>query len=347
MNRIELTFEQSPWELALDKLKTGDRLCAVRFLTLMEGEEEAAVEDALQTLEDKRITLDISNLPKVSCTGELAQRLRLEEQLVRQGKLPEGLEAGDPLRIYLEEIAATPAAGDLDLLAERFASGEEAAAAMLVNVSLSLVIQEAYQMTGRGVLLLDLIQEGSLGLWQGVLNWSGGDFTEHSLWWIRQSLAKTVTMQARASGVGQRMKDLVAEYCAADKRLLTQLGRTPTLEEIALELGLSCEDAAVVEKMLISARTVQNGKQTASPDQEETDDNQAVEDTAYFQSRQRVLDMLSELTEQEAQVLTLRFGLEGGLPLSPQETGNKLGLTSLEVVNMEAAALGKLRKERG
>lgn len=342
MNDFVFEFERAPWELAFDKLHRGDAISAARFLTLLEGEEETAVEDALMELEQKGVTLRISDLPKNYGVGETEKRLRLEETLAKTGKLLQNLEENDPLALYLREISGVPAAGDPQLLAQRFLDGEDTQQ-QLVNVSISRAVSAAETMTGYGVLLLDLIQEASMGLWQGILNYTGGDFDSHIDWWIDQYLAKAVTLQARENGVGQKMRKALEDYRAVDKRLLTQLGRNPTLEEIALEMGVSPEDAEVYQEMLRTASILEKAKQ---PTQEpRPEDEQAVEDTAYFQSRQRVGELLSTLTEQEAQVLNLRFGLEGGLPATPQETASKLGITADAVVQIETEALKKLRTQ--
>lgn len=344
MKDLDFTFEQPAWEVALSALGPGDRFSALRFLALLEGEDEDTVEEAFALLEEKRIRLDLSQLPRDIGSGAAAVRLRQEEQLVRQGRLLEGLEQNDPLRLYLEEIARLPGThGEREKLAQRCLAGDAQAQTELVNSCLDRVVQLAQEMVGRGVLLLDLIQEGSLGLWQGILHYQGGGFEEHADWWIRASLAKALTMQARANGVGQKLRKALEDYQAADKRLLTQLGRNPTLEEIALELHMVPEDAAIIEKMLRDARTVAKAKEPEKENDSEAE--QAVENTAYFQSRQRIMELLSVLDEQEAKLLSLRFGLEGGLPMSPQETGKQLGLTADEVVAREAAALQKLRSE--
>jgi RNA polymerase primary sigma factor len=346
MNDLDFSFSHSPWELTLERLRHGGSISAVRFLTLLEGEDEAGVEEAFQDLEDRKISLDISDLPEINASAALAVRLRREAELVQQGTLMTDLENDDPLRLYLEEVAGIPAAGDPVLLAELSAKGDLSARNMLVNVSLHRVISLAMSLAGKGVLLLDLIQEGSLGLWQAILSWDGtGNFEAHRDWYIRQSLAKQLTLQARQSGVGQKMRGLLEAYREADRRLLTQIGRNPTLEEIAQELGLNPEDTQVLEKMLQNAQIVQQSRAQQAPKLEDPEDEMHVEDTAYFQSRQRIQELLSGIEAEDARILTLRFGLEGGLPLSPQETGTKLGLTPEEVVNREAAALAKLRSE--
>ena len=341
---MEFTFEQKPWELALEQVEGN--ISAVRFLTLLEGEDEEEVETAFRELEQRKICLDISNFPKSGATGEAAARLRREEQLVRQGNLLESLEHTDPLRLYLEELAREPACGDPDLLALSCAEGDTSARKMLVNLSLHRVIALAQERVGHGVLLLDLIQEGGLGLWESILSWKGqGHFEEHRDWWIRQSMAKVITLQARSSGVGQKMRQALEDYRAVDEKLLTELGRNPTVEEIAQDLHMTVQEALIVADMLENARNLSRAKAETEDKPEEPDDQQAVEDTAYFQMRQRIAELLSGLSEADARLLTLRFGLEGGLPMTPEETGKKLGLTAEEVVAREAAALAKLRNE--
>ena len=339
----EFVFDESPWDLALNHLRRGSSLSAVRFLALLEGEDEAALEDALLDLEEKRISLDISDLPKGPAAGEAAARLRREEQLVKNGTLMAALEGNDPLRLYLEELAAIPACGDPEVLAMECAEGRSGAPERLLNVSLSRVVELAMAHTGRGVLLLDLIQEGSLGLWQAISCYEGGSFEELSGWYIRQYLAKAIVMQSRANGVGQKMRTAMEDYRAVDERLLAELGRNATLEEIALEMHITPEEAEMVRDTLDSARLLSQAKAANAPKEEEPEDEQHVEDTALFQMRQRIMDLLSNVSEDDAKLLTLRFGLEGGLPLSPEETGKKLGLTPEEVITREAAALAKLR----
>ena len=184
-----------------------------------------------------------------------------------------------------------------------------------------------------------------MGLWQGILHYEGGNFEEHSDWWICQYLAKAAVLQARAIGLGQKIRQGVEDYRDVDQRLLGELGRNPTMEEIAEAMHITVQDAQVFADQLTMAKGKQQVQEEAEEPEENPEDQQAVEDTAYFRSRQRIMEMLSGLSEKEAQLLTLRFGLEGGLPLSPEQVGAKLGLTANEVVAMEAAALEKLRKE--
>lgn len=341
MRDLEITFEASPWETTLGALAEDTSYSALGFLTLMEGETEESFEEALQLLQEKRILLDISDLPKPSYDSEAAVRLRREEQLVREGLLPQALEEHDPLRLYLQELAEMPAYGDPQVLAEALLTGDQTAAQRLTDLMLSRVVEQAFSLTGRGVLLLDLIQEGSLGLWQGLLSYTGGDIEAHCLQYIRWDLARAVTTHARESGVGQRLRQAMEDYRAVDEQLLSQLGRNPTIQELAEALHMTVEETAQVAKTVDAARIVAQAK--APEPEEDPQEDQAVEDTAYFQMRQRISELLSSLTEQEAQLLKLRFGLEGGKPLTPEETGKYLKLTAEEVVAQEAAALSKLR----
>ena len=345
MNMMDFTFEQPPWEAFLEQKGSGGTVSAMELLALLSQDEDETIEDAFQNMLDASITLDISDLPRGIATGEAALRLRREEDLVKQGALLQRLDENDPLRLYLEELASIPACGDVAVLAMELAENPtDSVRTALVNLSLSRVVELAGEYTGYGVLLLDLIQEGSLGLWEATAVYCGGDFEAHRDWWIRQYMAKAAVLQARAGGVSQKLRQAMEDYRSVDERLLSELGRNPTLEEIAEGLHVSVEEAALAAQVLEAARMMYRAKaQTEEPEIEHTEDDQAVEDTAYFQTRQRIADMLSGLTEQEAKLISLRFGLEGGLPLSPEETGKKLGLTPEEVVSMESAALVKMR----
>lgn len=339
----DFTFERSPWDVCADSLKRGQTLSAVRFLTLLDREEEDAVEEAFLTLQEKRVTLDLSDLPRTYGSGETEQQLHREEELVKTGDLLGNLSDREPLKAFLEELAMIPVAGDPQVLAMQYAEGDTSVAQRLSDLCLSRVVEEAKNHTGRGVLLMDLIQEGSLGLWEGILAYEGGEFEPHIQWWIRQGMAKAVVLQARAGGVLEHMRKNMEAFREADRRLLTELGRNATLEEIAAELHISPEEADMLQEQIRSAQALE--KATRAPAESEEGETEAVEDTAQFKARQRVLDMLSGLTGQEAQVVTLRFGLEGGAPMTAQETGRKLGLTADQVVALETAALAKMRKE--
>lgn len=345
MIELDYSFDKSPWEAFLEAHKQGDSVSAARLLAFLEEENDDAAEDAFSCLNDRGLILDLSQLPKPSGTGPLAMRLRQEEQLAREGLNLRELGENDPLRLYLEEIARNRETADEEKTAAAYLAGEEAAMQTLINVGLRRVVEKAKEYVGRGVLLLDLIQEGSLGLWQGICGFHGGEYGPWRDRWICNAMAKAVTLQARSSGIFQKIREATEDYRAVDERLLSELGRNPTLEEIAGELHMSLEETESVRKVLEDARLIQRAVKEEEPEESKPEDQQAVEDTAYFQMRQRILELLSTLSEEDARLLSLRFGLDQGKPLSPEETGARMGLTTREVISREAKALAMLRSQ--
>ena len=342
---MEFTFESSPWEQALENLHAGDEMNMLSLMSLLEEEDEEIVQEALDALAQKGVALSIRDLPNLPVGGNMALRLREEAQLVESGKLLTGLPENDPLRLYLEELAATPAAGDVEMLAQQYLEGDEDAAQKLVTLSLSRVVELASELAGKNVLLLDLIQEGSMGLWQSILCYTGGAFEAHRDWWIRQALYRAIFLQARSGDLGQKLRMGLEDYRDMDQKLLAELGRNPTLEEIAEAMHVTAEEAAVYRDMLNMAKVRRQVDEAMEEKEPEPEDEQAVEDTAYFQMRQRITELLSTLNEADAKLLSLRFGLEGGMPMSPEDAGRKLGMTAQEVVKREANALAKLRQQ--
>ena len=328
---MNLVLEQRAWDKALDKFDYGQTVSALELLTLLEGADEEETEIFLDDLAQKHITIDATALPKVSGSGASAMRLRLEEQLVRQGNLPLGLDENDPLRLYLEELEQIPAGvadpGNKENLTDRM---------------LPQTAARAYAYGGKGVLLLDLIQEANLGLWQGMQCYTDGDISAHCNWWSDHYLARAVLLQAKAAGVGQKLRQAMEDYRTVDEKLLADLGRNPTVEEIAEALHLSPEETETVAQMLENTRML-NRVKTPEPADIPQEEDQAVEDTAYFQMRQRIMELLSTLSEEDAKLLTLRYGLEGGMPMKPEQVAQILGITAEEVAAREAAALAQLR----
>ena len=340
---LDITFSPAPWEDALEKLAPGEKMDALTLLALT---EEDSLEEAFEKMEEKGIGLDISRLEKIPVSDETALRLRREKELTENNTLMTALSETDPLRVYLEELAAIPVAGDLQVLARQYAAGDESVVSRLTDGMLSAVVERASAFAGKGVLLLDLIQEGSLGLWKGILCYTGGEFETHCHWWIDFYIARELTRCAREGGIGGKMRQGMEDYVDADQKLLMELGRNPTAEEISEVLHVSTQEVMAFEAMLQAARGKSKVEEEREEKEEDPEDQLAVEDTAYFQSRQRIAELLAELTETEAELLRLRFGLEGGKPLSPEETGRKLKMTPEEVLRAEAEALGKLRNDR-
>ena len=347
---MEFTFEDSLWEQTLNALPQGGSLSAAQFLTLMEGQSEDALEDAFALLIEKQAELELTTLPAFAAQSQAAVRLRQEQQIAQKADMRAGLEENDPLRVYLEELAGIPVCGDINILAEELSACNqeehfaEGLFTRILNLSLSRVVELAKEHTGYGVLLLDLIQEGSLGLWTDLECYGEGDFTAFRDWSIRSAMQKAIIRQARASGLGQKMRQAVEDYRMVDERLLTELGRNPTLDEIAEAMHMTVSEIEAVRKLLDNARLVGKAHEVKEPQEEQPEDTQAVEDTAYYQARERVDSLMSGISQLEQQVVTMRYGLDGKAPQTAQEVGRKLGLTVSEVVELETSALTKMRQ---
>jgi len=342
---MDITFGDAPWEQLLCGLKQGQKLSAFRLLTALDGESEQVFEEVFDRLSVLDILPDLGDLPQLGADSEAAVRLRREQQLAKKGTFMQELEETDPLRMYLEELAGIPSCGDIRILAENLRSGDAEAAAQIMNLSLSRAVQIACEYTGKGVLLMDLIQEGSMGLWESLMCYDGTDieqFRDRKLHWY---MTRAVIAQAHTAGVGQKMKQAVEDYRTVDEKLLAELGRNPTIEEIAEGMHMSVQEVSAVAQVLENARMLNRVKKP-EPEQIPQEEDQAVEDTAYFQMRQRIAELLSKLSAEDAKLLTLRYGLEGAIPLDPQQVGKQLGLTPEEVMERETAALAMLRQQK-
>lgn len=347
MNELEYMFEEEE-QIVLADVNPNEPFSAVRLLTELEASGEETLKAVMDAMTDNGITLDISALPKAHGVGEAAERLRLEKQLAKSDNLIEQLQETDPLRLYLEEIAGLPVSGDPDVLAKKLTKEDEPGAYRLADLMFSRIIQLAKEYVGRGVLLMDLIQEASLGLWQAIQTYRDGDktqsFREYCDWWLHQYLAEAVIMQAKVTGVGEKLHRAAEDYRAVDEKLLVELGRNPTLEEMAQGLHMTVEETAAVAEVLENAKMMQQAK-TPQKETLPEEEDQAVEDTAYFQMRQRIADLLSALSPEDAELLTLRYGLEGGQPMTPQQVSARMGIPAEQVINREAAALSKIRQQ--
>ena len=344
------SFGDSPLELLERSVKPGQQLSAAELLSCLEGESEWELADAIDRLTQKGVHLVLDELPVYTADTQTAVRLRMEQQLVQGGQLMQKLESTDPLRLYLEDLAQIPVCGDLPALEQSLrqanACGDEQNGVYdrVFSLCISRAVELAGEYAGKGVLLADLIQEGSAGLWADLKAYTQGSLEQFRDASLRRHMVRTAILQAYAAGAGQKLRQALEDYRAVDERLLTELGRNPTLEEIAQAMHLDPEQAAVVAQMVASARNL-NRAQAPEPEEAPEESQQAVEDTAYFQMRQRISELLSSLDETAVRLLTLRYGLEGGAPLTPEQTGKELGMTPQEVVAAEAAALSKLRTQ--
>lgn len=336
---MNFVLDRQPWDVLLDEIKGNETVSALQLLTALEQADEEETELFLDDLAEKRVCIDLQALPKLPGNSASAARLQFEEKVAKQGLDLKSFEENDPLRLYLEELQSIPE--QQSILTPKTPEEKR----QFTDAMLHKTAELAREYVGMGVLLLDLIQEANLGLWQGIQTFEEGDILAHCQWWSRHYLDRCVLMQAKAAGVGQKLRQAMEDYRSVDERLLTELGRNPTPEEMADAMHMSLQETEAVAEMIQNARLLYRVK-TPEPADIPQEEDQAVEDTAYFQMRQRIAELLSALPEDDAKLLSLRYGLEGGVPLQPEQVAQRLGITVADVTAREAAALAQLRTNK-
>ena len=267
--------------------------------------------------------------------------------------VPDGISIEDPVRMYLKEIGKVPllsAEEEIDL-AKRMADGDEEAKKRLAEANLRLVVSIAKRYVGRGMLFLDLIQEGNLGLIKAVEKFDyqkGFKFSTYATWWIRQAITRAIADQARTIRIPVHMVETINKLIRVSRQLLQELGREPTPEEIAAELDMPVD--RVREILKISQEPV--SLETPIGEEEDShlgdfiqDDNVPVPAEAAAQTllKEQLDEVLSTLTEREQKVLRLRFGMSDGRARTLEEVGKEFDVTRERIRQIEAKALRKLR----
>lgn len=267
--------------------------------------------------------------------------------------VPDGISIEDPVRMYLKEIGKVPllSADEEVELAKRMAEGDEEAKKRLAEANLRLVVSIAKRYVGRGMLFLDLIQEGNLGLIKAVEKFDyhkGFKFSTYATWWIRQAITRAIADQARTIRIPVHMVETINKLIRVSRQLLQELGREPTPEEIAAELDMPVE--RVREILKISQEPV--SLETPIGEEEDShlgdfiqDDNVPVpaDAAAFTLLREQLNEVLDTLTEREQKVLKLRFGLDDGRARTLEEVGREFNVTRERIRQIEAKALRKLR----
>ena len=265
----------------------------------------------------------------------------------------DGINIDDPVRMYLREIGKIPLLSfDEELeLAKRVINGDEEAKQKLAESNLRLVVSIAKKYVGRGMLFLDLIQEGNMGLIKAVEKFDytkGYKFSTYATWWIRQAITRAIADQARTIRIPVHMVETINRLIRTSRHLLQQLGREPTPEEIAKEMDMS------VEKVMEIQKIAQDPVSLETPIGEEDDshlgdfiqdeDSPAPQDSAaYTLLKEQLEEVMNTLTPREAKVLKLRFGLEDGRARTLEEVGREFQVTRERIRQIEAKALRKLR----
>ena len=267
--------------------------------------------------------------------------------------VPDGVSIEDPVRMYLKEIGKVPllSAEEEIELAKRMELGDQEAKKRLAEANLRLVVSIAKRYVGRGMLFLDLIQEGNLGLIKAVEKFDyrkGYKFSTYATWWIRQAITRAIADQARTIRIPVHMVETINKLIRVSRQLLQELGREPSPEEIAAEMNMPVE--RVREILKISQEPV--SLETPIGEEEDShlgdfiqDDNVPVpaDAAAFTLLKEQLEEVLGTLTEREQKVLTLRFGLEDGRARTLEEVGKEFNVTRERIRQIEAKALRKLR----
>ena len=299
------------------------------FETLLETDPDAIHDPDVEAMVDEAADLDI------------------------EASIPKSIAVDDPVRMYLKEIGKVPllTADEEIELAKRMEKGDEEAKKRLCEANLRLVVSIAKRYVGRGMLFLDLIQEGNLGLIKAVDKFDytkGYKFSTYATWWIRQAITRSIADQARTIRIPVHMVETINKLIRVSRQLLQTYGREPSPEEIALEMGITVEKVREIQKIAQEPVSLETpiGEEEDShlgdfiPDE---DVPAPAEAAAFSMLKEQLVEVLDTLTEREQKVLKLRFGLEDGRARTLEEVGKEFDVTRERIRQIEAKSLRKLR----
>jgi RNA polymerase primary sigma factor len=267
--------------------------------------------------------------------------------------IPEGINIEDPVRMYLKEIGKVPllSADEEIELAKKMEDGDEYAKKRLAEANLRLVVSIAKRYVGRGMLFLDLIQEGNLGLIKAVEKFDyckGFKFSTYATWWIRQAITRAIADQARTIRIPVHMVETINKLTRVQRQLLQELGREPSPEEISEVMNMPVERVREIQKISqepVSLETPIGEEEDSHLGDFIQDDNVPVpaDAAAFTLLKEQLVEVLGTLTEREQKVLRLRFGLDDGRARTLEEVGKEFNVTRERIRQIEAKALRKLR----
>ena len=322
------------------------------FADMALGEEQ--FDKVLETLEQNGV--DVLRITEDDDVDDEEIILSEEDEVDMENldlTIPDGISIEDPVRMYLKEIGKVPllSAEEEIELAKKMETGDQEAKKRLAEANLRLVVRIAKRYVGRGMLFLDLIQEGNLGLIKAVEKFDyrkGYKFSTYATWWIRQAITRAIADQARTIRIPVHMVETINKLIRVSRQLLQELGREPTPEEIAAEMNLPVD--RVREILKISQEPV--SLETPIGEEEDShlgdfiqDDNVPVpaDSAAFTLLKEQLVEVLGTLTEREQKVLRLRFGLDDGRARTLEEVGKEFNVTRERIRQIEAKALRKLR----
>ena len=306
-----------------------------------------ALDDLYNTFNENNIAI-VSEEEETSSGGDSIDKIMLDDDT-----LTKDLTINDPVRMYLKEIGQIKllTLEEESALADRVAAGDEEAKSILAEANLRLVVSIAKRYVGRGMLFLDLIQEGNIGLMKAVEKFDvskGYKFSTYATWWIRQAITRAIADQARTIRVPVHMVETINKLARVQRQLTLELNREPTEEELAKKMNMSIEKVHEIYK--ISQEPVSLETPIGEEDDSHLGDfvpdehNMSPEDFATNEMlKDEIADVLLTLTEREEKVIRLRFGLEDGKSRTLEEVGQMFGVTRERIRQIEAKALRKLR----
>jgi RNA polymerase primary sigma factor len=313
---------------------------------------EALADAGIDVVGDRSEETVIEDEPAVIAEDETENSIE-EDEVEIDLSVPEGIAIDDPVRMYLKEIGRVPLlSADNEIeLAQRIEQGDEEAKRRLAEANLRLVVSIAKRYVGRGMLFLDLIQEGNLGLIKAVEKFDfrkGFKFSTYATWWIRQAITRAIADQARTIRIPVHMVETINKLIRVTRQLVQELGREPLPEEIAAEMEISVERVREIQKISqepVSLETpIGEEEDSHLGDFIEDQDAPAPAEAASFRLlKEQLEEVLETLTPREEKVLRLRFGLDDGRARTLEEVGHVFGVTRERIRQIEAKALRKLR----
>ena len=337
----------------IEKVKNNGKITLDQLANELENTNPEHIEDVFDEFEKMGVEVlkedDFEDEPNIDDLKEV-EELKIEE--ITEASF-EGISIDDPVRMYLREIGKIPLLtyeDELDL-AQKILKDDEEARQKLAESNLRLVVSIAKKYVGRGMLFLDLIQEGNMGLIKAVEKFDytkGFKFSTYATWWIRQAITRAIADQARTIRIPVHMVETINKLIRTSRHLLQQLGREPSPEEIAKEMEIPVERVIEIQKIAqdpVSLETpIGEEEDSHLGDFIQDDDSPAPHDAAsYILLREQLEEIMQTLTPREAKVLKLRFGLEDGKARTLEEVGREFDVTRERIRQIEAKALRKLR----